>query len=80
MSRSLASIAVTFLPSISIVPSVGFSNPAIRFKDRELGVLLDVSGETYDEVVNDESVESIIFDLPYMVKMSWGNVKSKVKI
>ena len=26
-------------------------NPAIRFKDRELNVLMDITGETYEEVI-----------------------------
>lgn len=31
-----------------------------------------------DEVIGDEALDSVIFDLPYMVKMSWGDMKSKV--
>lgn len=31
-----------------------------------------------DDVIGDEALDSIIFDLPYMVRMSWGNLKSKV--
>lgn len=31
-----------------------------------------------DEVIGDEAIDSAIFDLPYMVSMSWGDIKSKV--
>lgn len=31
-----------------------------------------------DSVIDDEALESIIYDLPYMIKMSWVNVTSKV--
>ena len=31
-----------------------------------------------DDVIGDEALDSIIFDLPYMIKMSWVNVTSKV--
>lgn len=31
-----------------------------------------------DDVIEDEKLESIIFDLPYVVKQSWVNVKSKI--
>lgn len=31
-----------------------------------------------DSVIDDEALDSVIFDLPYMVKVSWVNVASKV--
>lgn len=31
-----------------------------------------------DDVISDEALDSVIFDLPYMVSMSWGDMKSKV--
>ena len=28
-------------------------NPSIRFKDKELGIMLDICGETYDEALEE---------------------------
>jgi len=34
--------------------------------------------ERIDDVIGDDSLDSVIFDLPYMVSMSWGDMKSKI--
>ena len=31
-----------------------------------------------DDVIGDDALDSVVFDLPYMVSMSWGDMKSKV--
>ncbi|WP_294242753.1 hypothetical protein [Pseudobutyrivibrio sp.] len=34
--------------------------------------------DNIDDVIGDEALESVVFDLPYIVKTSWVNVASKV--
>ena len=45
-----------------------------KFPQTDDTIELDKIGD----VIGDEALDSVIFDLPYMVRMSWGDMKSKV--